>query len=160
MCGVGQGSRDRTGRHCIRGATVASSAGPSGRASFKASTSSGEGARRSQSIGDSSGSTVTGNSWLSEEEDGDTPGDSGAGCRRPSAPFSIGAGICSIDRFLIGRGGGVRDLGAGKPLRSRGATKRRFLGATSARLFLSLLTPTWDEVQAKRRGGTPETRRF
>jgi hypothetical protein len=124
-----------------RGAAVASSAGRSDgvrKPSFKGSPSPGKGARRLESVGDSSSFTVTDDSWASEGEDGDTlAGDSRTEGRRPSAPFSIGAGVCTLDRFRLGRGGGVSDLGAGELLRSGGATKRRFSNSPSPRLSLS-----------------------
>jgi hypothetical protein len=121
---------------------VATSAGSSDgerKVSFRGSASSGEETRRLARVGDSSGFTVTGDSWGSEEEDGDTLAwDSGTEVLRLSAPLSVGAGVCILDRFRLGRGGGVSDLGPGELLGSGGATKRRFSGSGSARLSLSL----------------------
>jgi hypothetical protein len=79
---------------------------------FKGSVSSGEETRRLESVGDDSGFSETGVPWWFEEEDcesldRDTVLDDG---RRPT-PFSSTAEVRGLDRFRLGRGGGLSDVG-------------------------------------------------
>ncbi len=80
--------------------------------SFKGSVSSGEEMRRLESVGDDSGFTESEVPWRIEEDDcesldGDMVPDD---ARRPT-PFSSTAGVRGLDRFRLGRGGGVSEIG-------------------------------------------------
>lgn len=106
--------------------------------SFEGSTSSGDETRRSQSVGDPSDFTMTGDSRRSEADDWDPLAEElVTEDLRPSAPLFTGIGVRGLDRFRLGRGGGPSELGPGELERSGGATKRRFSGSDSARLSLS-----------------------
>ncbi len=101
-------------------------------------------------MGDTSSFTVVGNSWLSEVEDRDSLAeDSVPEDRRPSTSLSVGTGLRILDRFRLGRGGGVSELGPGELERSGGATKRRVSGSGSARLLLSLSPQPGTRSKAK-----------
>lgn len=107
--------------------------------SFKGSASTGDETRRLESIGDTSGFTGVGDSWLSETDDWDSLAeDSVPEDRRPSISPSVGTGLRFRDRFRLGRGGGASELGPGEFERGGGATKRRVSGSGSARLLFSL----------------------
>lgn len=79
---------------------------------FEGSVSSGEETRRLERVGDDSCFTETGVPWRCEEADcesldRDIVLDDG---RRPT-PFSSTVEVRGLDRFRLGRGGGVSELG-------------------------------------------------
>lgn len=134
----GSGTDDGGSADTVAVSGVARSSGGVANLSFEGSTSSGEETRRSQSVGDTSGFTLTGNSRRSEADDWDPLVEElVTEDLRPSAPLSAGTGVRGLDRFRLGRGGGPSELGPGELERSGGATKRRFSGSDSGRLSLS-----------------------